>query len=509
MKRSCGIILVLVACAVCPAQDISLSIIDTIYLEVPESSHAIRCLSSLGDFNRNGFEDFGVSFFTPESTFADIYYGNAGMEFSPSWRFKLLRGTTPDEVVGVFKSIENIGDVNGDGYEDLAIGAPYYFSPYDPFYRGRIWVFYGGAVFDETPDFGWSDGYVYYHYFGTYIADLGDWNGDSCDEFAVSAPFNDTDAMGQVYLIWGNNPLDSTDFVEWSGTVLGESFGNWMVSADFHGDSIKELLIWGVVWEATSDTTVHNIFIYTNIGNDTLMSLRVSESIGSDVSCAFSVIKQGTKDIAFFNISATEYSAGYRIENTAGVWDTSALDYDEIFPEEDTSTVIRPGIFHELKDLNSDGLSEILCQPYGTSTFYILDPADNYNVMFDSTFFETGYITTLDYNNDGFDEVFAVEGNRIIVLSTNPELIIREIENSNEISLATFSFGSISIHAKKAVNCDLDVFDITGRIVERRPLLLNKGKNRIQLNDHPNGVYFYRAIFENNQMITGKTIIIK
>ncbi len=529
MKDISTIYLILVITVFCPAQEISLSIIDTIYLEVPDPTPAIYCLSSIGDINSDGFEDFGVSYIASESTYVDLYFGNATMDFEPSWRFYLWRGVTPYEVVGPFISIENIGDVNGDGYDDLAFGTPRYFSPYDPFYRGRIWVFYGGAIFDETLDFAWSDGDTfYYHYFGRGIADLGDWDGDLYDDFAVSAPWNDIDALGQVYLIWGNNPLDSTDFVEWSGTVFEESFGNWIISADFEGDLVKELLIWNGIYEHPSDSITQNIFSYSNTNIDTLFSIVSPYDMGPEFSFSFSVIKHGYKDIAFSTVSANEYGVGYRIEKTSGYWEIESLDYNEIFSLEDTSIVISLQSFHELKDLNGDGLSEMFCQVYPTTHFCILDPADSYNVMFDDTFFDAQGFATLDYNGDGFDEVFAilndaVFGTRVIVLSTSPELKIRDASTFPEaltISAHPNPFNSAvtialdGVGGGSPVPFDVEIYDVNGRMVEGgtvgayciRPFdgstrLTPTTQEYIWTPDEslPSGVYLVRARFASAQ----------
>src|SRR3989338_6128793 len=99
----------------------------------------------------------------------------------------------------VTEALANLGDINGDGYEDVAIGAPSANAEY---------LLYGQAsrfdevVIDDLPAFhGEDDG----DQLGSAIAGVGDLNVDGYDDFVVTSIYHDTALTnpGTVYLIYG------------------------------------------------------------------------------------------------------------------------------------------------------------------------------------------------------------------------------------------------------------------------------------------------------------------
>src|SRR6266542_4336313 len=82
-------------------------------------------------------------------------------------------------------SVASAGDVNGDGYDDVVVGAPLY-GPGDP---GAAFLFLGSATGPSTaPDWAvWP--HQAYASFGTSVASAGDVNGDGYDDVVIGAPF--------------------------------------------------------------------------------------------------------------------------------------------------------------------------------------------------------------------------------------------------------------------------------------------------------------------------------
>ncbi|MFH1718217.1 MAG: ankyrin repeat domain-containing protein [Planctomycetota bacterium] len=89
------------------------------------------------------------------------------------------------------------GDVDGDGYDDILIGAPSYNNK-----RGRVCLFYGGPDMDNTADLileGQNEG----DQFGDGIA-CGDVDNDGCEDIIVAA-CGYSETRGCAYLYWGGD----------------------------------------------------------------------------------------------------------------------------------------------------------------------------------------------------------------------------------------------------------------------------------------------------------------
>lgn len=90
---------------------------------------------------------------------------------------------------------------------------------------------------------------------GYSVSNLGDINGDSVDDLAIGAPGDIGNSLGKVHIIFGskqtgyfNNPIDLSDLGNKGFTVKGSVFSSnagWAVSSagDVNGDGIKDLLI--------------------------------------------------------------------------------------------------------------------------------------------------------------------------------------------------------------------------------------------------------------------------
>lgn len=173
-------------------------------------------------------------------------------------------------------------DFNGDGYADLAVGAPNDDAPAVD--SGRAHVYFGGPAMDATADwtasmsqalanFGRSAGFV-------------DLNADGFADLAVGAPGFDSGGMsnvGRVTVWFGSVTPDATADGIVTGTTAGAELGNGAEGAgDLDRDGYDDLLVGGIATAvalrggtgATLDTTPDATF--DNGGAGGLFGSRVS-----------------------------------------------------------------------------------------------------------------------------------------------------------------------------------------------------------------------------------------
>ena len=125
-----------------------------------------------------------------------------------------------------------IGDFNGDGVNDLAVGDYYHNVTGSNYGQGSVSFFYGpfSAGSENT-----ADGLVYgdntYDYFGEHMANVGDIDADGADELLVGADgwdYGSNYSVGAMYLIAGTTSTESASTNQYSN--FGISSGNYLVT---------------------------------------------------------------------------------------------------------------------------------------------------------------------------------------------------------------------------------------------------------------------------------------
>ena len=227
-------------------------------------------VTGVGDVNGDGYPDIAVGAYRATVTAACgggtsllpavgrvyVYFGGPRSTMDAKADAVLTGETTlvggecrqGDEFGG---SVAGAGDVNGDGYDDLVVGARWH--DFDPTFgenAGRAYVFYGGPWFvgvgADRADViltGAASG----DEFGESVAGAGDTDGDGFADLVIGAPLRDGTATnsGSAFLYFGGPglPLTSTPLVR-NGLAVDDNFGFSVASAgDVNRDGYADVVV--------------------------------------------------------------------------------------------------------------------------------------------------------------------------------------------------------------------------------------------------------------------------
>ncbi|BAQ16726.1 FG-GAP-like repeat-containing protein [Methyloceanibacter caenitepidi] len=255
------------------------------------SDYAGNTVSSAGDINGDGFDDLIVSAFLGDADHgtdpnsnegaAYVIFGGQGLtgthnlaEVGASGQIEgfKLNGVDPGDRIG---AVANIGDINGDGIDDMAVSAQYADTPGSAGADGATYVIYGDTSLPVTGPLNLADvggsiaGFEIQGELtlGTLngVAAAGDVNGDGIDDFILGArgfgaSVGPDANMGSAYVIFGTSSGLSGDVLlsdlSADGSLnglagfqlIGEAGDNYAGNSvsgagDVNGDGFDDLLI--------------------------------------------------------------------------------------------------------------------------------------------------------------------------------------------------------------------------------------------------------------------------
>jgi hypothetical protein len=294
------------------------------------AAYAGWSVAGAGDVNGDGYADLLVGAYGYDPGPLDfgaafLFTGSAqGLGSVPAWRGQSNQSSSEYGTV-----VACAGDVNGDGYADILVGAPYYDNGQVD--EGAVFLYLGSASGPAVvPAWTFEVNQAQAH-LGKFLAGVGDVNGDGYDDIALGAPdyTNGETNEGAVFVFYGSStgPGSAPSWHVEGNQNLGRFF---VVAAagDVNGDGYADLAVGAPLFDA-GQVDEGRVFVY--LGSSTGLAASYAWSSESDqmsaeygyaVGSAGDVNADGYADLA---IGARYYYAGDPTQGAVFLYSGSAL----------------------------------------------------------------------------------------------------------------------------------------------------------------------------------------
>ncbi len=222
-------------------------------------------VATAGDVNGDGYADMivGAAFYDDgegDEGRAFLLLGSATGLISTAW---LAEGNQTSAQFGA--SVSTAGDVNGDGYDDVIVSAPRFDATFTD--EGKAFVYLGGAGGLAASPAWTTLGGVLSAGYGASVSTAGDVNGDGYADVIVGAP-QGTTGLGWVSVFLGSAAGLSTN-PAWTvqNNQPGAQFGNSVDTAgDVNGDGYADVIIGAPFYDA-STTDAGRAVVYLGLAS--------------------------------------------------------------------------------------------------------------------------------------------------------------------------------------------------------------------------------------------------
>ena len=364
-------------------------------------------VSGAGDVNGDGFDDLIIGAFgaNPNGSGSGQSYVVFGSDagFDAALDLADLDGSNGFVLNGIEESdlsgysVSGAGDVNGDGFDDLIIGAPRFIPSGSP--SGQSYVVFGtDAGFDAALDLSSLDGSNGFVLNGVgeggitggltaQVSGAGDVNGDGFDDLIIGAYRDSSNIFfsGQSYVVFGTDAgfdaalnlskLDGSNGFVLNGIEEGDNSGRSVSGAgDVNDDGFDDLIISapGVVFDGDGDGSGESYVVFgTDAGFDAALNLAdldgsngfVVGSINGDILSGYSVSEagdlngDGIDDLIIGSNANQNYVVFGTDAGFDAVFDLSSLDGSNGFV---LSARVSSYSVSEAGDVNGDGIDDLI-----------------------------------------------------------------------------------------------------------------------------------------------------
>ena len=264
-------------------------------------------------------------------------------------------------------SVANAGDINGDGFDDMIVGAPYYDN--GQIDEGAVFIYYGGITgIQPTPSL-IIEGNIANYLMGFSVDGAGDINNDGYADIVIGVYgyTNPNISEGAAFIYFGSPAgvnLGSLTIRESNKTsaAMGCSVST---AGDVNGDNYDDIVV-GSMWYGNGQNGEGRAYVYQGSASGLsatpaiiLESNQVMAEFGESVSGAEDINGDGYSDII---IGCRRYDNGQSEEGRAYLYLGSATGIaatPSVILEGGIDSIYFGDVVAGIGDINGDGFAEI------------------------------------------------------------------------------------------------------------------------------------------------------
>lgn len=261
-------------------------------------------------------------------------------------------------------AVATAGDVNGDGYSDLLVGAYNYSGGQAN--EGRVYVYHGSASGPSTTAARILERDQAGAHFGYSVASAGDFNGDGYDDIVVGAP--DWDGKGAIFVYFGSaTGIGTTPSFTFVSPQAGSSFGVSVSGAgDVNNDGYDDIIVGAPGWDGSVAGEGAAFVFHGGSSNPVTWAWMVEptnqsgSNFGASVSRAGDVNGDGYADVV---VGAPGHNLGQSAEGSITVYHGSSTGLSTTFARQVGSNVTNAQLGFSVAaagDVNGDGYADVI-----------------------------------------------------------------------------------------------------------------------------------------------------